>query len=587
MANSAECFLRTLVVIGILSQVTSDAFDHKYNKGDPVPLYVNKVGPYCNPSETYPYYDFPFCPPDLWQEKEESLGEVLNGDRLVSAPYKLNFRLDRESQVVCRRNLTRKEVALFQTAVAKDYYLQMYYDDLPIWQFIGVAQTNNVDTFKYYLFTKVHFDIFYSRDHVIEINMSSDSSNLADLTEDKVIDIEFLYSVNWKETDLPFDTRMQKYTMFAHFPLNMKKHQFAITNSFWTIILLVGCLVALYVRVLRKDFNEYENDEELADNQGHTGWKIIHGDVFRYPKYKCCLAAAIGCGTQLFAVVLSVIIVGVAGVFHPYDRGVQKVASVIIYAITNVIAGFTAVSFYHQLEGSYSAKNLFLAGSLFCGPLFLTFCFLNTVAGIYESTAEISMGNIVKILLIWVFIALPLLLLGGTLGKMTKSEFQAPCRSTKCPREIPPLRWYRAALPQMAIAGFLPFSVFYIELYPIFASIWGFKEFTAYGVLCVFFIFLVTITALVSIGLTYLQLAAEDHQWWWRSFLCGGSTGLYVYAYCFFFYFQSEMSGFLQTSFFFGYMTCSCFGLFLLLGTVGFRASLIFVRHIYSSIKFE
>ncbi|XP_071929125.1 transmembrane 9 superfamily member 2-like isoform X4 [Coffea arabica] len=423
MANSAECFLRTLVVIGILSQVTSDAFDHKYNKGDPVPLYVNKVGPYCNPSETYPYYDFPFCPPDLWQEKEESLGEVLNGDRLVSAPYKLNFR--------------------------------------------------------------------------------------------------------------------------------------------------------------------YENDEELADNQGHTGWKIIHGDVFRYPKYKCCLAAAIGCGTQLFAVVLSVIIVGVAGVFHPYDRGVQKVASVIIYAITNVIAGFTAVSFYHQLEGSYSAKNLFLAGSLFCGPLFLTFCFLNTVAGIYESTAEISMGNIVKILLIWVFIALPLLLLGGTLGKMTKSEFQAPCRSTKCPREIPPLRWYRAALPQMAIAGFLPFSVFYIELYPIFASIWGFKEFTAYGVLCVFFIFLVTITALVSIGLTYLQLAAEDHQWWWRSFLCGGSTGLYVYAYCFFFYFQSEMSGFLQTSFFFGYMTCSCFGLFLLLGTVGFRASLIFVRHIYSSIKFE
>ena len=55
--------------------------------------------------------------------------------------------------------------------------------------------------------------------------------------------------------------------------------------------------------------------------------------------------------------VLSVIIVGVAGVFHPYDRGVQKVASVIIYAITNVIAGFTAVSFYHQLEGSYSVST--------------------------------------------------------------------------------------------------------------------------------------------------------------------------------------------------------------------------------------
>jgi hypothetical protein len=47
------------------------------------------------------------------------------------------------------------------------------------------------------------------------------------------------------------------------------------------------------------------------------------------------------------------------------------------------------------------------------------------------------------------------------------------------------------------------------------------------------------------------------------------------------------MSGFMQTSFFFGYMTCVCYGFFLMLGTVGFRASLLFVRHIYRSIKCE
>lgn len=54
---------------------------------------------------------------------------------------------------------------------------------------------------------------------------------------------------------------------------------------------------------------------------------------------------------------LSIIVLGIAGVFHPYDRGVQKVALVIIYAITNVISGFTAVSFYHQLEGSNSVST--------------------------------------------------------------------------------------------------------------------------------------------------------------------------------------------------------------------------------------
>ena len=41
------------------------------------------------------------------------------------------------------------------------------------------------------------------------------------------------------------------------------------------------------------------------------------------------------------------------------------------------------------------------------------------------------------------------------------------------------------------------------------------------------------------------------------------------------------MSGFMQGSFFFGYMAVVCFGFFLMLGTVGWRASLMFVRHIY------
>ena len=40
-------------------------------------------------------------------------------------------------------------------------------------------------------------------------------------------------------------------------------------------------------------------------------------------------------------------------------------------------------------------------------------------------------------------------------------------------------------------------------------------------------------------------------------------------------------SGFLQGSFFFLYMLMVSYSWFLLLGTVGWRASLLFVRHIY------
>jgi transmembrane 9 superfamily protein 1 len=40
------------------------------------------------------------------------------------------------------------------------------------------------------------------------------------------------------------------------------------------------------------------------------------------------------------------------GVFYPYNRGSLYTALVVIYALTSGIAGYTASSFYKQLEGT-------------------------------------------------------------------------------------------------------------------------------------------------------------------------------------------------------------------------------------------
>lgn len=165
----------------------------------------------------------------------------------------------------------------------------------------------------------------------------------------------------------------------------------------------------------------------------------------------------------------------------------------------------------------FQVGNLILTGCLFCGPLFLTFSFLNTVAIAYSATAALPFGTIIVIILIWALVTSPLLVLGGIAGKNSNTEFQAPCRTTKYPREIPQLPWYRSTIPQMAMAGFLPFSAIYIELYYIFASIWGHKIYTIYSILFIVFIILIIVTAFVTVALTYFQLAVEDHKWWWRS----------------------------------------------------------------------
>ncbi|KAI3462210.1 hypothetical protein Pfo_018873 [Paulownia fortunei] len=74
-------------------------------------------------------------------------------------------------------------------------------------------------------------------------------------------------------------------------------------------------------------------------------------------------------------------------------------------------------------------RNLLLTGGLFCGPLFLTFCFLNTVAIAYNVTAALPFGTIVVIFLIWALVASPLLVVGGIAGKNSKAKFEAPCHT--------------------------------------------------------------------------------------------------------------------------------------------------------------
>ena len=66
------------------------------------------------------------------------------------------------------------------------------------------------------------------------------------------------------------------------------------------------------------------------------------------------------------------------------------------------------------------------------------------------------------------------------------------------------------------------FSAISVELYYIFSTLWGRDQYTLYGILFVIFVILLSVTASISIALTYFQLAAEDYRWWWRSLISAG-----------------------------------------------------------------
>ncbi|XP_030529072.1 transmembrane 9 superfamily member 2-like [Rhodamnia argentea] len=572
-----------LLVICYFSHVRSDLLEHRYNVDDAIPLYVNKVGPFENPSETYGYYSLPFCRPDRMEEKQQTFGEILIGDRFVTAPFNAKFLQRKDQEVACAKKLTSGEVSQFQAAIKQGYYFQMYCDDLPIWGFIGKfgRSSKNKSEHKYLLYQHFEFEIFFNKDQIIETHLLMNPNEVVELTEGREVDIKILYSVHWIETNAHFNERMKKYSVSRH----STTHYFSIINACGTFLILFGCLLIYYMRVIRKDFYDLIPEDAAVDRE-QTGWKCIRTDVFRYPEHRSLFAAALGSGAQLCILASFTLLLGLLGVYYPYNRGNLFIALIVLYTMTSGFAGYLAVLFYCQIEGKNWGKNLLLTGSLSFVPLFLIFCFLNTVAVSYQANAALPLGTILLLLFIWISLALPLLVLGGISGKKSHGEFKASCETSKCPREVPSLRWYRGTLPQMVLAGLLPFSTIYIQLYYIFASMWGHRVYTHYNTIFVIFVILLITTSLITVALTHFQLAAEDHRWWLRSFLCGGSVGLYVYGFCFYYYYwRSNFSGFLQLSFFFGYMAWICYCIFLMCGSVGFYASLLYVQHIYSSIK--
>ena len=81
------------------------------------------------------------------------------------------------------------------------------------------------------------------------------------------------------------------------------------------------------------------------------------------------------------------------------------------------------------------------------------------------------------------------------------------------PRQIPEVPFYRTGVAQVLLAGFLPFSAISIELHYIFASVWGHKVYTLFGILFLAFVLCTVVTSFIVIALTYFQLAVEDHRW--------------------------------------------------------------------------
>ncbi|KAJ2780715.1 Transmembrane 9 super member 2 [Coemansia javaensis] len=599
---------------------------HDYRSGEAVEVQVNSLTPTLNAENrlesvlSFGFYDerFHFCRPEGGPKAvHESLGSILFGDRIYSSALSVRMLQDSSCQVLCKQTIPGRDAAFINDKIMKGYNYNWLIDGLP-------AATVKVDDRTQQQFYSVgfelgsdvagqlvphfnnHYDItiqYHTLDsvhhRVVGVVVTPASKNTAapsdplgavacDATEpmnlhvDRNNTVVFTYSVKWQKSDKSWATRWDNY---LH-AMDPRIHWFSLINSMVIVVFLSAMLGLILMRTLRKDIARY-NSDDAEDLQEDFGWKLVHGDVFRTPQHYELLAVILGSGYQLFWMVFTTLGIALLGFLSPSSRGSLATVMLLLFVAYGFSAGFNSAHLYHSF-GGLSLKRIIVMTVLFVpGICWVLLMAVNLCLAAVHSSAAAPVGTLLGVMALWFLVSIPLTICGAYFGFRRKT-IDAPVRVNQIPRQIPEQPWYLRPLPSALMGGVLTFGAIFIELYFIMNSIWFHKVYYVFGFLFMVFAILVVTTAEVTVLLTYFHLCAEDYNWHWRSVYTAGASAFYVFLYGILFYFtRLRLASYASLITYFGWMGLACFLFFILTGTIGFVASHVFVRKIYSAIKID
>eukprot|EP00741_Cyanophora_paradoxa_P004796 tig00000829_g4654.t1 len=640
---------RLQIALGVLLVLaTSNAFylpgvaPREYMDGDAVDVKVNTLTS-VKTQLPYEYYALPFCRPGHIENAAENLGEVLRGDKIQNSLYKMNMAQNHECVVLCKKTLKPEDLEDFRRKIDEDYRVNMIVDNLPVAMRlpgthrsedeqqkhvieagfpVGIVprvpspynvhpQPGMVEG-KHYLYNHLRFIVFYHTDPAsytgkrivgfevepvsvqYDPNFGDDKPKECpfgpndkhiplDMEGDKEKKVVFTYDVVWKDSPVKWASR---WDVYLHMTDN-QIHWFSIINSLMIVLFLTGMVAMILMRTLNQDFRRYNQLETSEDAQEETGWKLVHGDVFRPPTHAGLLAAYVGTGVQVFGMTLITMIFAVLGFLSPANRGGLMTALLLLFVFMGAFAGYWSSRLYKMFKGTAWKRNTLMTAFMFPGIIFALFFFLNLLVWGERSAGAVPFWSMFALIFLWFGISVPLVFIGSYFG-LKKPAIEHPVRTNQIPRQIPEQAWYMKPAFSILIGGILPFGAVFIELFFILSSLWLHQFYYMFTFLFIVFVILILTCAEITIVLCYFQLCSEDYHWWWRSYLTAGSSAVYLFAYSIFYYITKlDMDRPVSAMMFFGYMSMASFGFFVLTGSIGFFACFMFVRKIYGSVKVD
>ncbi|KAJ5087027.1 Sodium:alanine symporter [Penicillium alfredii] len=333
---------------------------------------------------------------------------------------------------------------------------------------------------------------------------------------------------------------------------------------------------------------DISSDEEAVEDT--SGWKLLHGDVFRIPAYSGFLAPLVGSGMQLFFMVTGLLLLSCLGVLNPSFRGGFVSVGMGLFVFAGLFSGYFSGRLYKTFGGTAWRTNTLVTAFLFPGLAFFLVLILNLFVWAQASSTAIPFGTLIGLLALWLLIQVPLVYIGSWFGFVRATPWEHPLKTNSIARQIPPQPWYLRSPLGPLLTGLVPFAVLFIELLYVFKNLWQDKSgyYYVFGFLSVVSVVLIITVIEVTVIATYNQLCSENYNWWWQSFLAGSSSAFWIFAYCVWFYlFKLHVTGFVSSFLFFSYSLLACVVYGLLTGTVGFLAAYAFVRRVYGGIKVD
>jgi len=623
---------------------------NEYDKGEDMPVWVEQVESKKTQVPIQFYYLPGVCsgPSQKTSAKlKKSLGARLMGQEVLPSPYLFQMKEDVPPTKTCETVvLTSKQISRLKYYIARQYRVNMNLDDLPVVMrlkmksidysvkgypigFRAPPSYSGLDDVESFLYNHLRFTVRYRNDpgefagyrivgfEVMPVSyehqLGKDNTLVNTITNNpktnlllkgqgpkKELTVTYSYEVKFVESDTFWSDRWDVYLVGNP---DEDVHLYAIMNSLMICLFMTSVVITVMLRTLRKEINAYnssigileEDEEDFEDAAiGESGWKLVHGDVFRAPAGYSSLGLSICVGTGLqigCTLLICAVLMLIPGVMNPMNKGKTLSNIVFVYVFSGSASGYMSARIYKLCGGKDWKKNTLYTAVAFPGILVSLFTMLNIFLAFSGAATSVGILTIFLVFLLWLCVSTPLVFVGAYVG-FRREKIEIPTRVNQIARVIPQSTggWSQLAMAPTSyyIGGLLPFGSICIEMFFLMNALWLSQVYYMAGVLAAVLVVLVMTSAQVNVVMCYLQLCAEDHRWWIRSFLNAASTGAYLFGYGIWFLITKlKLVGILPVTVYLTYMFMIALAFALFLGSIGFLACLSFTRMIYGALKVD